>query len=94
VEYVVPTVPPVKGLAVVMAGPGITVSEVVLLDVAKSESPEYVAVTVSGLPKGAFDAAQLPAPAVSDVMVHRVVVPTLKVTVPVGVPPEEVTVTE
>ena len=45
--------------------------------------PEYVAVTVSSDPSGAFDAVHDPVPAVSEA-VHRSVFPTVKATVPAG----------
>ncbi len=51
-----------------------------------------MAVTVSS-PAGAFAALQDPDP-FARVVVHSPVDPTEKVTVPVGVPPEEVTVAE
>jgi len=48
---------------------------------------------VSGDPNGALVAVQLPVPP-ERVAVHREVAPIVKLTVPVGVPPEEVTVAE
>jgi hypothetical protein len=49
-----------------------------------------VAVTVSA-PAGAFEVKQVPAPP-ARMAVHKVVDPTVKVTVPVGVPTAELTV--
>ena len=43
---------------------------------------------------GALEAVHEPAPEVSEDTVHKVVVPVLKLTEPVGVPPDEVTVAE
>jgi hypothetical protein len=61
------------------------------LEAVKFESPEYRAVTVSS-PTGALAATHDPVPDSNVPVVHKVVVPTLKVTVPVGVPPVELTV--
>ena len=61
---------------------------------AKFESPEYVAVTVS-VPMGAFVAWHDPAPLTRASVVHRVVAPSVNVTVPVGIGfAAEVTVAE
>ena len=51
--------------------------------------PEYVAVTVSTEPSGAFDAVHDPFPAVSEVTVHRSVLPMVKATEPNGDANEE-----
>jgi hypothetical protein len=56
-------------------------------------SPEYVPVIVSE-PVGALVAEHDPAPSTSASVVHRVVAPLVNVTVPVGVPPDELTVAE
>ena len=48
------------------------------------ESPEYVAYTLP-VPTGALDAVQLADPETKD-LVHSVLGPTVKLTVPVGVP--------
>lgn len=70
-----------------------TVSGVVPDDPLKDGSPPYVAVTVS-LPTGALLAEHDPV-AELNVTVHRVVAPTAKVTVPLGVPGDaELTVAE
>jgi hypothetical protein len=71
----------------------VTTSDDVPDDGAKVPSPEYVAVTASA-PVGVSPALQepvalFPEAGVSAGVVHSVVAPTLKLTVPVGVPPEE-----
>ena len=73
----------------------VTLSGTVPEDDEKSVSPTYDAVTVSE-PTGALVAVHEPAPATRVGVVHNVVAPpaVVKVTVPVGVPPAEVTVTE
>jgi len=62
-------------------------------DAEKIESPEYVAVIVS-LPAGALAAVQLADPDTRAPVVHRLVEPVVKLTVPVGVPDPDVTVAE
>jgi hypothetical protein len=70
-----------------------TVSDAPPEDEAKLESPEYVAVTLS-LPTGAFVAAHAAEPTLNGTLLQSVTAPTLNVTVPVGVPPAEVTEAE
>jgi hypothetical protein len=91
-----PAVPSVNVvlLADVIAGASLTVRLVVPDDSSKFESPEYVAVIVSE-PVGAFVAEHDPEPSTRASVVHSVVAPLVKVTVPVGVPlASEVTVAE
>jgi len=68
-----------------------TFKVVVPLDVEKRELPPNVPVMVS-LPTGAEVALQDPVPLTRFPVVHNPVEPVAKVTVPVGVPPPEVTV--
>lgn len=75
---------------VLVGVPELTVSAALPVLVRKFESPEYVPVIVS-LPTGALLAAHEPVLAFAVVLalsvaVHNWVVPTVKVTVPVGVP--------
>jgi len=69
----------------------VTVRVVVPDDGANLLSPEYVPVTVS-VPTGAFEAVHDPEPLTRPPVVHSVIDPAVKVTAPVGVPDEEVTV--
>jgi len=58
-------------------------------DAEKSSLPGYVPITVS-VPTGAFEATQLARPELKGpLVVHRMVPPTEKVTVPDGFPPSE-----
>ena len=68
----------------------LTTKLVVPVDGAKVDAPEYFAVTVS-IPTGAVEDVHEPTPSTSAPEVHIVVAPIAKVTVPGGLPPDEVT---
>lgn len=91
VVYDAPTAP-VGRVFVVITGLGVVTTRMVVpVEEAKVVSPEYEARTVS-VPTGALEAVHEAVPVVSGA-VQRIVVPTLKVTVPVGVPVAVVGVT-
>jgi hypothetical protein len=85
-----PNVPDDAVETTVLVDAEVTVSVAVFDDDEKFPSPPYVALTVS-VPTGALVARQEPEPPLRDA-VHNAVVPTAKVTVPVGVPDDPVLV--